>query len=482
MKNLIKTTAAVGSTEILLMSIALLRNKYLAVTIGPEGFGVYGILNSFFMMIAVFAGTWMTTGTIKYISEYQAKENKYNLYNIYSFSTIIVAVIGLSLTIILLIWRKWVIRTFLSSEIKEIYYIIFCVAFSAICLRPVLLGVLQGLRRIPEVIISRWSIAIINLIFTVILVWFWGLTGFFLSLLVDAVFALWILFWGIRRKDGLQFRKFSCKDPIIRTLFNFGIVNLFLGLINLSSQYLQRTIVLHNMDIASVGLFQAGVALMGYIGVINRGSAFYFFPKMSEEMNNTYRNYKVNEYLRFILLFSIPLSVIAILFGKWAIIVLYSYAFTSLSSVFFLFVIGQLFKSISSVFQSTIIGMARLKMHSISTIVTHSLWVIIPFIFINQYGIGSLGFGFIAGGLFGSLLNWMYLRNSINFKFTHDVIILFIILIITISGALLLLDRTIFLRICFSIATIGLILKMIHREELIMIKKYISNKMRKSRK
>lgn len=481
LKDLIKTTAAIGSTEILLMGVALARNKYLAVTIGPEGFGIYGLLKSFFMMIAVFAGTWMATGTIKYTSEYQAKGDKENLDSIFSFSTIIVAGIGIFLTIILVVWRKLFISTFLSNEIKEIYYLIFCAAFFAMCLRPIFLGVLQGLRRVREVIISRWSIAILNLIFTIILVWLWGMTGFFLSLLVNAIFAVCILYWGIKRKDGLRLKIFSWQDPVFRLLLTFGSVNLFLALINLSSRYLQRSIVLHNMDIASVGLFQAGVVLMGYMGVINRGSTFYFFPKMSEVMNNSYRNQKINEYLRFILLFSIPISVMAILFGKWAILILYSSAFTPLASVFFLFVIGQFLTSIGSVFQSTIVGMARLKMHSVSTVTIHSLWVIIPLLLISKYGIGALGIGFIAGGISGGLLNWMYLRNRIGFRFNHDVIILFIIAVITITGAILLSDRIIMFRIGLAIVSAGLILKMIHHEEWKKLNNFILRKIRKSR-
>lgn len=469
MKNLVKTTAAIGSTEVLLMGVALARNKYLAVTIGPEGFGIYGILNSFFMMIAVFAGTWMATGTIKYTSEYQAKADKENLNSIFSFSTIIVAGIGIFLTIILVVWRKWFINTFLSNEIKEIYYLIFCAAFFAICLRPILLGVLQGLRQVREVIISRWSIAILNLIFTVILVWLWGLTGFFLSLLINAIFAVCILYWGIKRKDGLQLKKFSWQDPVVRLLLTFGSVNLFLAIINLSSQYLQRSIVLHNMDIAAVGLFQAGVALMGYMGVINRGSTFYFFPKMSEVMDNSYRNQKINEYLRFILLLSIPISVMAILFGKWAILILYSSAFTKLSSVFFLFVIGQFLTSIGGVFQSTIVGMARLKMHTVSTTAIVILWILVPLLLIKKYGIGSLGMGFVAGGIVGLMLNGLYLIKNINLIFSRNVIKLFCISVFTLGVAITIRNYILNWRILWLFITFGFISIMVSRKEYVKI-------------
>ncbi|MCH7828162.1 MAG: oligosaccharide flippase family protein, partial [Bacteroidetes bacterium] len=233
MKDLLKTTSAIGLTEALLVFVALARNKYLALTIGPEGFGIYGLLSAFFMMIA-FASTWMATGTIKYTSEYQAKGDKESLNSIFSFSTIIATVIGVFLTIILIVWRKWFIITFLSNDINEIYYLIFCAAFIAICLRPIFLGILQGLKRIKEVVITRWSIAIFNLLITIILVWFWDLTGFFISLLVNAIFAIIILCWGIKRNGGLQLNKFTWQDPIIRLLWMCGCVNFFLAIINLS--------------------------------------------------------------------------------------------------------------------------------------------------------------------------------------------------------------------------------------------------------
>ena len=480
MKDLVKTTAAIGSSEVLLMGVALARNKYLAVTIGPEGFGIYGLINSFFLMIAVFAGTWMATGTIKYTSEYRAKGDKENLNKIFSFSTIIVAGIAIFLTIILILWRKWIINTFLSNEVNEIYYLIFCAAFIGISIRPVLFGVLQGLKRVREVIISRWSIAVLNLIFIIILIWLWGLTGFFLSLLVSAIFAVCILYWGIKRKDGLHLRTFSWQDPVIRLLLSFGIVNLFLAIVNLGGQYLQRFIIIHNMNIASVGLFQAAVGIMLYLGVVNRGSTFYFFPKMSEVMDNSYRNQKINEYLRFILLFSIPISVLAILFGKWVILILYSPAFFPLASVFFLFVIAQLLVSIGSVFQLTIVGMARLKMHATSCIVMHSLSVLVVLLLIGKYGIGALGYGSILGGLSGGFLNWLYLRNRIGLRLNRDVIRLFIIAAVSLTGAILFSDKMIILRVTLVVILVCFIAKMIRREEWKKVYNYILIKLGKT--
>lgn len=473
MKTLLKTTVAISITEGILMVVLLIKNKYLAVTIGPEGFGIYGILNSFFMMIAVFSGTWIATGTTKYLAEYHAKGDRDNTNLIFTFSVIVTAGTGLLLTLILISGRRWFIDQLLSEDIKESYYLLFAAAFVAMNFRPVLLAVLQGLRRVREVIISRSSLVVLDLVLVVILVWQFGLTGFFLGILLSAFWAAGVLFWASMQKEGVQFRRIPWKDPVIQLLLSFGGINFFLALVNLGSQYLQRAIVLKNMNISSVGLFHAGVALMTCLGVVSRGANFYFFPKMSEAMDNDLRNIKINEYLRFMLMVSIPLSVLAIVFGPLAILLMYSSAFVPLSSVFFWFVIGQFLIMVGSAFQSSVVGMARLKIHTVATITIHSLWVIMPLLLVRKYGIGALGMGFVAGGIAGPLINGFYLRRHINLKLSPRVIKLFGIAVLTLAGAVIIQESIWFWRVVWTIVTASFVGAMVRRKEWIKTYNYI---------
>ncbi len=465
MNNLLKTTAAISTTEIALMAVALIRNKYLAVNIGPEGFGIYGILNSFFSMIAVFAGIWMATGTMKYVSEYDARGERRAVNTVFTFSVLLAGSIAFVLTLILICKRRWFIAHFLSDDVREIYYLIFAVSFIAMNLRPILLSVLQGQKKIREVVICRWGIALIDIIFVIILVYFWGLAGFFVSILVNSILAVGFLYWGAQRKNGVQFFKLSLRNPAIYSLLSFGGVNLFLAFINLLSQYLQRMVVIQNMDIAAVGIFQAGVGMMRHLGVINRGAQFFYFPKMSEIMDDDVRNRNINYFLRITLMFGIPLSVAALLFGKWIIMILYSSRFLSLAPIFFLFVIGQFISSIGGAFQAVVVGMTRLKMHTFTSIVIHSLWVIVPVLLISRYGVGALGIGFVLGGMAGAIMNWLYLKRYINLRFNQDVFLLFIIAVITLSVAVLISENDLSWRIAWAILTAGLVGKMVRREE-----------------
>ncbi len=466
MRDLAKTTAAIGSTEILLMGIALAKNKYLAMTIGPEGFGIYGFLNSFFMMVAVFASTWIAAGTTKYISEYHAKGDRDSANKVFTFAVIVPLLIGSLLTVLLVLERRWVMATFLPGDVRGQYYLLFTAAFVALSLRPVFLAVLQGMRRIREVVISRWSIASVDLVLVVVLTILFGLTGFFISLLCSALWATVVLLWAISRKGGLRFTILSRHDPIVKLLLSFGVMGLFLAFVTLSGQYIQRVIIISNMDITSVGLFQAGVAMMSYLGVVSRGTLFYYFPKMSEEMENSVRIKHINDYLYFILLVTAPIFVLAILFSPLAIRLLYSSEFAVLASVFFWFILGQWFTSIGHAFQLTLVGMARLKAHAFSTAVIAIFWVTIPILLIDKYGLASLGMGFVAGNAVGSvILGALFLRKQIDMRFSSKVIRMLIVVSIFLAGAVLIRDSLIIWRLAWEFITLLGIFVMIPGEE-----------------
>lgn len=427
MKKLVETTAAIGVTEVILVAVAIVRNKYIAVTIGPEGFGIYSLLNSFFQMVGVFAGTWMAAGTTKYISEYYNSEKAEETNQTFTFSVATTFGLGIILTTLLIVGQPQLRERFLSPEIAKSYYLLFAAGFVWMNLRPVFLSVLQGLMQVKEVVQARILISVVDLLLILVLVYLFQLLGFFVSLLLSAIWAAVLLFYFVRSRGRLSFKRVSLKDTVAKKLMAFGGINLFLALINLGSQYLQRILIVQKMDINSVGIFQAGVALMAYVGLVNRGSAFYFLPKMSEIMSDKERAIHIDNYLFFILLMSIPICSTAILFGDWGIQLLYSDRFLPLVPCLFWFVLAQFFSNIGSAFQLTLVGTVRLGMHTISVIAIHSLWVLVPFLWLQKYGIGSLGMGFVAGGVAGMLLNFVYLRYRIRLRLSNRNIYLFIL-------------------------------------------------------
>jgi O-antigen/teichoic acid export membrane protein len=396
-------------TELALVAVAIFKNKYLALSIGPEGYGVLGMLTSFFGLIGVFAGTWLATGTTIYISKYKASGDIESLNSISSISITFTIILSFLFSIILIVFRTSIHEHFLSEEILKSYYVLFSVAFIGTNLRPVLISILQGLQEIKKVVISRMIIAFAELASVLILVFLFDMLGLVMSITIVSIFSSILLLKVVGDIPLNTIRLFKVKDKIAQQLFRFGRVNLFLALSGLIAVYLQRKIILVNLGIENVGYFQVAMAMMGYVGLVLRGSGFYYLPKMSEEHSTSVRDKLYNDFFLFSIIVSIPVCMVVLLVGSEGIELLFSHKFLEVSKILGLLIIAlYLNDTMGKTFGLPILGKEKLIFHGIITIGIHLCWILIPLIFITDYGLISLGWGILIASVISSLARVVY--------------------------------------------------------------------------
>ena len=237
MNRFVKTSISISATEVAVLLVALLRNKYLALRIGPEGLGMYGLLNSFFNVALVFSGTWLVTGATKYTAQFQKEGDLDSVRRVNSITASLAVFISVLTIAVLFFAKGFVIDHFLTREIPVLYYLLFLGAVFGLSLRPILTGVLQGLMAVRKVVTSRISISVFEVGTIVLLTYAWGLTGFFASILVSSLFAALFLWCQVGKSIG-RFRLPRLHwDSVLKNLLQFGGVAFVLGFINLSSQY-----------------------------------------------------------------------------------------------------------------------------------------------------------------------------------------------------------------------------------------------------
>ncbi|MDP2365899.1 MAG: oligosaccharide flippase family protein [Ignavibacteria bacterium] len=477
MKALVISSAYIGSSEAALIFIALIRNKYLAEHIGPAGFGVYGLLNSFFAMAAVIGGAWLVTGNSKYIAEYFKKSDLISVRKTHNFSLSLTLIISTFLTFIFFIFHNSILRAFLSEEVLLSYFFLFSAAFVGTSLRSILTSILQGLVLIKEVVFLRIVSTLFDFISVLSLVYFFDLLGFFISLLISSIFALLLFFFRINKYTKIQIIIPNFKDDVSKKIANFGFVNLFLAFINLGSQYLQRYIILINLGMPFVGLFQAAYSLMNYLGIVNRGTLFYYIPKMSEELNIVERNKMLNDYLRFTIFTGLPIALFAIIFSEFAIKTLYSKSFLTLGNIFFVFVIAQFIISIEYAVQSILVGTTSLKMHSVVTIITHFIWIAVPFFYIKELGLISIGLSLAVASLIAITIDYIFLYHSYGIRILKRNLLMFLASIIILLSSTYIKEYNLLINILFGVAGSAIILVNIKKEEIVLIRSLFLQKL-----
>jgi O-antigen/teichoic acid export membrane protein len=482
LKQLVKSASLIGFSEIAMVVVSIVRNKYLAETIGPEGFGMFSLLSSFFDFMAIFAGVWLAAPTMKYLSEYRSMNDNNSVQKVFDFSFVLVFFVATVLTILFFIFAEAIKINFLSPDIIYLHYALFAASYFSTSLTSVFRSLLQAYKLVKNVVIIRIISNIFNLITVLILVYFFDLTGFFINILVSSIFMLF-LFWKIGKGIvKIRFIRLNFKEQISKKILAFGGVNIFLGFINLFGEYLRRIIILSYTSMSVLGLFHASFGLTKYLGIISNGAMFYYSPKMSENINIIDRNKSLNDYLRINLLSGIIFSSIAILFGRIAIDILYSKSFSSLADVFYIFVIAQFLVSIQLAFQSIVVGMAKLKVHSLTTTIAHVLLVVIPLLLLNKYGLWAVGAGAAISSLVHMSINFIYLKINIGIKLKRDNILLLLMAVLFIGLSIIIRDVLIYYKIAFSLILCMLIFFRLKKEEIKFILNYIKKKIKISRK
>lgn len=413
-----------SSTEISVAVIAIIRNKYLAMNIGPEGFGIYGLLNSFFTLLSLFAGIWLTQGVVKYVAEYHNSKN----YQKSDYIFYISLTIGISLSIVILliaILLNNIIRsTFLSKEILRSYYILFVGSFLFSNINQILSSYLQGLKKIRSVVRIKIFYSLLEIIIVITFVKMLGLIGFFASFIISGMINTILLWKIIKSTISNSYSIKVINTPLTKKIVSFGIANLFVGVVYYLQLYLTRYIILDRTDIYSVGLLTAGFSIMGYMGIFNRGASYINLPNVSEKMDDIKRSQLFNEYLLFNIIITIPISFIVTLFGSTFLSLLYSDKFLILNNFIYLFVLANYFSTIASAFQHHVIGLGLMKSFASVGLAGNLIIVVSTLLLTEKMNIGSVGLGYIINYIVTIPIFYIILKKKARLKIDCRVFIL----------------------------------------------------------
>jgi len=447
LKDLLKNTGIIGTAQIAIIIISILKNKYLAVTIGPQGYGTFSLLQSFFQMANIITGAGIGTACVKYIAEYNAKKDTDSIQQIFDFSISLVFLLSCIATLIFFIFFPFFKRHFLTQDIHFIYYALFAASYTGIMLSSIFTYLLRGLMQIKNMA----KINIINSIFTllsiIVLVHFYKLTGFFINIFISSVFILFLYYFFCKKSIKIRLKFPDFKNILSRKLLKFGSVDIFLGAVNFIGVYLQRLIVVNYLSISSLGLFSAADSLTRYLLFFNDSAQYYTFPKLSENTNSETKNKILNDYFRFSISIGIIFSLGLILFGTLIVRLFLSKSFDSINNILYIFVLAQFLAGIQYGFQWTITGMAKLKILSVVVIVSYILIVIIPFFLIKSLGLVSLGIGSICATLQYSIISSLYLK----IKFQINISILNLIYGFLGIGMILISSQLIYISIFYKL-------------------------------
>jgi len=412
-RQFLKYSFGLGFSEVVLQMILVLQAKFLAVTVGTKGVGTYAMLNSFFALIgAIVFGAIALTGT-QFISRARSKGDDSVIRYISTLTASAGLVLSLVTSVILFFSRSSIEHTALQNSVPFIFITLFAVAFPFQFLRQIGLALLQGLQRFRDAIKLRLVVSTIQVTMVVVLTLRFGVNGFISAMAISVVIAGIIYAYTLRDVFDLKvLRDTSLAKLMIGPLISFAGMDFLLGVIGNGKDFIQRAIVLNRMDISSVGLFTAGMQIAIVLAIADRGTGFYFLPKMSEVQTSENRSHAIHIYILYATAIGVAIFLPVALFGKVLIRLLFSQEFLPLSDALGFFVLAQFVGICASPPGLALIGLRKMKIHAVASTLSLSLMIAVPFFFLDRVGLLALPLGIALGYSIGGIIRFWFLWKN----------------------------------------------------------------------
>lgn len=320
-RNILKGTSIFGGVQVFQILINLLRGKFVAMFLGPQGMGVASLFTSSSNTIGTFASLGLNLAFVKEIAS--NKENPHGLRTVVRVANILLystAVLGA--LICALLSSQLSLWSFGTTDYTWQYLLLSVAIFFNIAGYGKT-SLLQGLHRIKILSLSSLAGAAMGLLAGVPLYYFYGTLGIVPAIIVLGVTNFVCNTYGMRRalpRRDVRLRWKTLK-PVMKRIVSMGLILLSSSLINTLFVYLINIFIRAKGNIADVGLFNAANSVtMQYAGVVFTAMALDYFPRLSAAINDNQKmGMIINRQMEIVALIASPLTILIVVTAPFVI-------------------------------------------------------------------------------------------------------------------------------------------------------------------
>lgn len=416
-KNILKSTGLIAVVQIVQLFFGLIRNKVIALALGTNGFGIWGLYQTYIEMLSSFSTLGIDQSGVREIAK--KSSNSDNLGKSIFILRRTLLVISLFMSLISVVFSKSISISLFGTE-KHYYGVI--IVSCVILLNGITKGqtsILNGLQDLRGLAISQILGSAIGSIITVSLVFVLGLKGIPVYLLIIALTAS-ISTWWMLRKLSIPIvipKRAEAKTEIWNLLslgFGFSITALIASLMT----YFSRIYIGSVFDLSVLGIYQASWTISNlYIGIILSAMGVDFMPRLMKIIDNKEKlTVLINEQMELGILISSIGIVTVLLFSSYILELLYSSEFIIGSKIIRWQILGVALRVLGFPLGYSIMAYNKPRLYIIiQAIFWISDYLLLVF-FTNQYGTDGLGINYLLSYILYVVLTWLACRKLFNFK------------------------------------------------------------------
>ncbi len=421
--HVLKYTGLFGGVQGINILVGLIRNKLVAIILGPAGMGLISIFNSTINLISNSTNLGISMSAVKNISEAYDSGNEgelsRNVKVVRSWS-LLTALMGMLLCMIISPWLSdWTIGW--GDHTWHFFFLSPVVALMAVTGGEA--AILKGLRQLkPLATVSVYNV-LAALIISVPLYFFFGEAAIVPSLVLMAL-AQMLLTIGYSYKVmpvNLSLDRRQLHDGM--NMVWLGIAFVLAGILGSGADFVIRSFLSNSSSLETVGLYSAGYMMtMTYAGMVFSAMETDFFPRLSaSHALDTTSATIVNRQIEVSFLLISPLLVFFTIALPVLMPLLYSGKFTPVVGMMQVTVFAMYLRAIKLPMAYLPLAKGDSKSYLVLEAVYDILLVIAVIWAFKWWGLLGCGIAITVVGFFDFLLILVYTRYKYGYRMSCSV-------------------------------------------------------------
>jgi O-antigen/teichoic acid export membrane protein len=439
---MVKATSIFGGVQIINIVISILRSKFVAVLLGPVGIGISGMLTATTGIIAGLTNFGLGTSAVRDISAAYESGNTKRIAIISNVLNRWVWITGLLGMVLTLLLSPWLSYLSFGNYDYTIAFLVLSITLLINQLNSGQLIILQGSRKISLLAKANLAGSLIGLFTTIPLYYVWGVDGIVPALVIAALVSL-LISYNFRKKVVVDKIRVSKIRSIAegKQMLKMGFLISMSGFITLGFSYLVRIFITHEGNLAEVGLYNSGFAIIStYVGLIFTAMGTDYYPRLSAVADDVKKsNEMINSQIEIALMILGPILVIFILFIQWIIQILYSNQFLALNTMLVWAAFGMLFKAVSWSIAFFFLAKGSSKLFFWNELIANIFLTALNIIGYYYWGLNGLGYAFVLSYFIYMVQVYVITNRRFNFTLGKNAILILITQLVFASVSILIL-------------------------------------------
>lgn len=411
-KHILKYTSVFGTIQGLNILVAMIRNKLVAVILGPGGMGLIALFNSTLKLVGDSTNMGVPTSGVKTIAEAYESNDRRRLEEsvclIRSWS-VMVALLGM---LVCVMAAPFIDSFSFNWGAHTLHYLLLSPTVALMALTGGEMAVLKAVRQLGSLArISVYNVFAV-LVVTIPLYYLYGETAIVPSLFLAALIQAMLTLWRSCRLFPLRL-SFS-RDFLSRGngMLKLGLAFVVTGMMGSGMEFAIRSFLNVAGSLNTVGLYNAGYMMtMTYGGMVFSAMETDYFPRLSGVCERSFTfSQTVNRQAEVMLLVAAPI-LIAFSFSLPILLpLLYSHQFMSVLGMMQVMVIAMYFRAIKLPVQYIPLAKGDSRSYLLLEGIYSVMIVCAVIGFFSLWGLTGAGIGISLVSFLDLLVTFVYAR------------------------------------------------------------------------